>query len=772
MNGWLGNRFTSPLPPYPLPLSAGGEGKGAGGMGRGRSTPAPDYVHPWWRSTGHGRSPDRWIAFALAALLFSVYLLTFSGVYHSSDEMAMLVATDSLARRGGWDIEWLRWMGEQQGSFGPDGHLYSRKGIGMTLVALPLYWLALQSARLGNVQTAMLTNCLVTALTGAWLYRTVRRLRYPIGAALATALAFGLGTMAWPYARYFFSESLSALGWMVGVYYLLRARQEPGRASYLLCGAGLGLALLARLNNAIAVPILGLALLADLARRRLAPRGWIGPIGAFLAPILVALAISSAYNWLRFGHPLTTGYLPEERFATPFLEGFYGLTLSPGKGLLWYNPLLWAALAAWPVFFRRRRLAAVLSGALVLSTVAFYAPWYLWWAGHSWGPRFLVTVLPLATLPLAPAVEAARRRRGLAVALGLLAVVSLGVQLLPVIVNYNVYLEEVYRRLGLYHPATLFDPTYSPLVHQLRYLEVQNLDLAWARGGVVRGPAWAVGVAAVLLSAVTLRAAVRRRLATWGGMGLGAALLAAGLVSLVGYAPAGDAAEAAHLLAAMEQPGETAILTEPRLTEAVQDAYDGRLPVWGVPSGESVGVPGQGAWVLGQGEPAPAPVRLQLGEVWLGYLPPPGAAFDPARLPAPLLERPPRLGEVVELVAVQIERTTVRRGEALAVGLYWRALAPMDRSYTVFVQAIDARGVKAGQVDRLPCAGECPTTVWRAGDLIGERYDLPIGADAPPGAYRLIAGMYDLTSGENLSWGDDQGNVLGPALPIGTVQVR
>ncbi len=32
-------------------------------------------------------------------------------------------------------------MGEQQGSFGPDGHLYSRKGIGTTLAALPLYWL-------------------------------------------------------------------------------------------------------------------------------------------------------------------------------------------------------------------------------------------------------------------------------------------------------------------------------------------------------------------------------------------------------------------------------------------------------------------------------------------------------------------------------------------------------------------------------------------------------------------------------------------------------
>ncbi len=90
------------------------------------------------------------LALCLFAFLLGIYLLTFSGIYHSSDEMAMLTATDSLARRGAWDIDLLRWMGEQQGSFGPDGHLYSRKGLGTTLAALPLYWLALRSGRTGT----------------------------------------------------------------------------------------------------------------------------------------------------------------------------------------------------------------------------------------------------------------------------------------------------------------------------------------------------------------------------------------------------------------------------------------------------------------------------------------------------------------------------------------------------------------------------------------------------------------------------------------------
>ncbi|MFN2226687.1 MAG: hypothetical protein ACK2UY_10275, partial [Anaerolineae bacterium] len=171
-------------------------------------------------------SNDRGLALALLALLYAVYLATFSGTYHSSDEMAMLAATDSLARRGAWDVELLRWMGQQQGSFGPDGHLYSRKGIGMTLAALPHYWLALQAGGVGNVQAGMLTNAALTAITGVLVFLALRRLGYGQAASLLSALAYGLGTMAWPYARYFFSEPLASLGLMAAFYFLLRFRDE------------------------------------------------------------------------------------------------------------------------------------------------------------------------------------------------------------------------------------------------------------------------------------------------------------------------------------------------------------------------------------------------------------------------------------------------------------------------------------------------------------------------------------------------------------------
>ncbi len=725
---------------------------------------------------------DGALAVALFSLLFSVYLLTFSGVFHSSDEMSMLAVTDSLARRGAWDIELLRWMGEQQGSFGPDGHLYGRKGIGTTLAALPHYWLALQIEGWGNVQTAMLTNGAITALTGVLVYLLLRRLRYSDSVALGTALAYGLATMAWPYARFLFSESLAGLALMASFFFLVcfgcplpGSVREQGRDWLypLLAGTGLGLALLARLNNAIASPLLGGLLLFYLYRRHGKNwRAWLGPLFLFGLPALMALGIAAWYNWLRFGSALTTGYLPEERFATPFLVGFYGLILSPGKGVLWYNPLLFAALVAWPAFFRRHRAEALLAASMVLVGVAFYASWFLWWAGHGWGPRFLVTILPFALLSLAPALEAASRRRALALVLGVLVLVSVAVQVLAVTVDFNLYLEDIYAELGLYHPATLFDPAYSPLLRQLAYLKPGNLDLAWVRGGAVNWGGLLIGLGLVMVSGLGVWLAWRRRLAAWHGAALLLLLLLGIVLSLFSYATEGQVAVAARDLAVMEAPSEAAALYEPVLTEAFQDAYDGRLWVWGVPSKEEVRANYEGLWTAGSGDPDPAAARFQAGGMRLDLFLPPGQDFQVARLPVPPLAGAQNLGNAVSLVAVRLDRTTVHRGEVLPLSLYWRALAPMDVSYTISIQAINDAGIKAGQVDRLPCGAGCPTTSWRVGDVVGEWYELAIKPDVQPGSYELVVGMYDLATGERLPHLDAQGNIVDDRLPLGTVEVK
>jgi hypothetical protein len=83
-----------------------------------------------------------------------------------------------------------------------------------------------------------------------------------------------------------------------------------------------------------------------------------------------------------------------------------------------------------------------------------------------------------------------------------------------------------------------------------------------------------------------------------------------------------------------------------------------------------------------------------------------------------------------------------------AVALPQRALAPVDQDYTVFVHLLDGAGRKVAQRDSQPCGGACPTSSWQPGQIYLDRYTLDLPAEAPPGPYRLAAGLYLIDSGE------------------------
>jgi hypothetical protein len=98
-------------------------------------------------------------AMSLFALLLAVYLLAYSGEVQSSDELSMFCVTQSLATRGTTDTEAIRWMGLQPGTYGLDGRLYSKYGLGTSLAAVPLCALGrFLPIGLGAVQTTCIVN--------------------------------------------------------------------------------------------------------------------------------------------------------------------------------------------------------------------------------------------------------------------------------------------------------------------------------------------------------------------------------------------------------------------------------------------------------------------------------------------------------------------------------------------------------------------------------------------------------------------------------------
>lgn len=93
-----------------------------------------------------------------------------------------------------------------------------------------------------------------------------------------------------------------------------------------------------------------------------------------------------------------------------------------------------------------------------------------------------------------------------------------------------------------------------------------------------------------------------------------------------------------------------------------------------------------------------------------------------------------------------------QNGEA-GVVLYWQAQQPMDTSYTVTVQLLDPEGRVQAQSDSIPQGGGYPTTWWLPGEVVADAHrlhSLRSPADTPAGAYRLIVGLYDGTTGDRL----------------------
>lgn len=98
-------------------------------------------------------------------------------------------------------------------------------------------------------------------------------------------------------------------------------------------------------------------------------------------------------------------------------------------------------------------------------------------------------------------------------------------------------------------------------------------------------------------------------------------------------------------------------------------------------------------------------------------------------------------GGPIELLGVEMGRA--RPGQSLHLVLYWQAQAPVTESYTVFTQLFDPAGHLVAQQDNLPVQGMAPTQTWEPAVVIRDPYQLALPAQAPPGRYRLVMGMYD-----------------------------
>lgn len=331
-----------------------------------------------------------------------VYLSTGSGRIDSIDGQVRFEATAALLDLGRLQIRdpAIQFAGVPAAQ----GRLYSPYGPAASVAAAPLVALGgLVADPRGELRRFLfsLTGGLFGAATAALLFLFLCELGLGQRQAVFWALAAAFATYLWPGAETVLDQGQHAFWTLLAVWLGHLAARRDSQPLAAAGGLAAGVLVLHQIPFMLHLPVLGLATLENRAAgaARTTPRG---RYLFFLAAAGVGCAALMAYRLSVFGalfQPSPVNYPHPPLIANP-LAGIAGLLLSPGKGLLLYSPALLLAVLGVRGLAQRSpglvRTIAVLS-ALQLLFIGSLSIWHGEW---SWGPRYLLVLIPLWCLAM------------------------------------------------------------------------------------------------------------------------------------------------------------------------------------------------------------------------------------------------------------------------------------------------------------------------------------------------------------------------------------
>ena len=328
-----------------------------------------------------------------------------------------------------------------------DGVYYAKYGLGWPAVLVPaaaLYRIVdTQELDMGVKESyERLIFTLTPALAGAGTVVLLFLVLVMLGMGRKTAVFFALsGIFATPllvYGRDLYRESFQAFLFTLFLWSCVSMEQKHRLYYAAIIGLTIGLAMLTKMTNG-ALLIAGLAWIYVVYRGR----AW-RPALIMLLSVVPFVTVLLWYNILRFGSILPDSYgfyVVPQGFFTPWYYGIFGDLLSPGRGLLWYMPMVALLPRGLDVLRKKAGIRyAVLIGGTFLFYLFLYASWSPWHGAEQWGPRFLAPLMGMLMVPIAFSVYSIRHKKLILGALGLL---GLMVNIPGVVIHYYDYYAQV-----------------------------------------------------------------------------------------------------------------------------------------------------------------------------------------------------------------------------------------------------------------------------------------------------------------------------------------
>ena len=352
------------------------------------------------------------------------------------------------------------------------GHYVSDYPVGAALTALPFYAPSVVSGVSPNSrifgELEKVSAATIVALSAVLLYMAAARVTANWMAMMLTLIyAFGTSSLSVS-SQALWQHGPAQLALAAAIYCLIRARDDARWAGY--AGLPLAFEVITRPADALIAAPLGLYVLISYRREV-----W-RFVAAASAPLLFQLWYSATY----FGSPLRIQFFtqptsvggqtiaPGGLWTTSLASGLAVALLSPGRGLLFYSPIVIFSFAGLALAWRRNGdvLLRYLGVGAILS-IMLAAKWHKTSGGDSFGPRLLADITPIMALALFPLADPIRNRRGLQIALVALGLWSVTANLSGAFISYRGWdqwaLDDADRRLWLWGDNPVVDPFRSTL---------------------------------------------------------------------------------------------------------------------------------------------------------------------------------------------------------------------------------------------------------------------------------------------------------------------
>ena len=475
------------------------------------------------------------LSISLFCLLFSIYNLTYSGTYITDDEHILASRTLSVAFDP--QLNDNRVLGNSRVfSYSSLTPIEATQGLNVEPVQAYLgSFLAKLALQLGfgRVQSIYLLNIILTALTAVIIFWIAYLSGYSKLTSYMLGVLFGICTVAWPYTRTYFRDSVAmfflTMSW--GAYQLIiSTRLNNLRIKYLrsTCWVflvlSLWLGILSKNSIVFAIPVIAVSILYEAIKHKTAfnrklrtksnlVKGFIvfASLLVFFLLWLKLLPATGVFSRFTYSYYQTVLLNFINNPHPQLIQALLGPIISPGKSIFLYSPILLLALFSLIKFFRQAWPAWLYFLLLVIGQGLFYGA--DWWGHVNWGLRFLLPAIPLLVIASAPVVELlleTKKGQQKLLYLGSLSVFIQLTGILAPVKQYYIALTESAPSIS--YTSAIWNPKNTALWWHLKWIFSGGLsDLATSRVGI-----WSLPLAAFLLIVLICSIAlVNRRSKPW-----------------------------------------------------------------------------------------------------------------------------------------------------------------------------------------------------------------------------------------------------------------